>query len=486
MRVRWVIAITTVLVVGVTLPAVAVPPALTEGVSYAVACGTVGVADTTGLVCENEDLSAPDLSDGSSTMEMWLHGDGTRLRVAAKRVGGGGAQWGNTQPWLVCVHIGATWAPFSRLSTATPALNSYSNATFTSIGTYGGESLYGPTSTGSIGDAYYFVVDDPVTNYATEWAVGGGDGSGSNLIAVCQSADPGSPGPLFVDAPTIEVEGVLEPLQDLNIFLLGPDHEGELVTCTIQGSLSNPYEGEIGTPDADMYVLDATYQFAVNGLFNIECIADDGLFDDTVDDIEAVRVVVKIGTGVDDILSSSCGAWYNIGCHIGQVLVWAFVPDSEVLFEAWDDLNETLGEGYPVGPFVSAVAFVADILTDLGRGITNPGYYGTESQSCDPPYGSSEACQLGLSIGHGWSEGGVTVLPTIEIGKDSEGAAILLPEFRLLGEIDDDAVEYWAGFTRSVIRILMYAALATFLIRLMTSYMKVGEQLEFKFLDGME
>jgi hypothetical protein len=32
----------------------------------------------------------------------------------------------------------------------------------------------------------------------------------------------------------------------------------------------------------------------------------------------------------------------------------------------------------------------------------------------------------------------------------------------------------------------MYAALATFLIRLMTSYMKVGEQLEFKFLDGME
>jgi hypothetical protein len=172
--------------------------------------------------------------------------------------------------------------------------------------------------------------------------------------------------PDFVGNPTIEVEGVFDVDRELRISLASAWHDGEDVTCTIQGSLVESYEGTITSGE---FLLDAIYVFEFNGVYGIECLADDGVFDGTDPEIGAVRRLITIGTGLGDVVDNGCGSWTNIACHIGQVLYWAFVPEDDVIAGFVD----TASEAFPFAVFAEFFEISDALLTAFEADPVTPG-----------------------------------------------------------------------------------------------------------------
>lgn len=318
------------------------------------------VTDTTGNLnpgelCYSPGTSTPiPVTDGSLLQEVILRDAGSSYDLGFRRTGSGSI--GSSFPYTWCVwnpyHSGgADWA-FSHIS----ASGSASSGTVSLNGDQ--EIGNGATWGGPYTGFYIFPVDDPATNYPTEWAIG--------LAAVCAAADPGSPPVGPSDPPTIVASGVLEPGEPIDIDLIAADHDGEDVTCVIQASTANPYTGTVASGE---FPIVSAYEFLNNGIYNVACEADDGVFDDTDPEVGSVRILLRIGSGVDDVLggcefdpdiggvitglsdfenclleyAGACGAWYNIACHFGAALRWAFVPDPAVI----DALYEQASDEFP-------------------------------------------------------------------------------------------------------------------------------------------
>lgn len=287
-----------------------------------------------------------DLSDGTAEMGLvWYNNFGgtSGYRLSVRNLGVSSGSWGATAPYLFCASTASGWHTFFKGSSSNPSAGS-------------GSLLDAPSSQTGSTSGYIFAVDDPETNYSGEWPT---------LADVCSAADPGEPAGAPSDTPTVEATGVLLPGEDVRLFLDAPDHDGEEVTCVIQGSASNPYEGTVGSGE---FELAAAYVFEVDGIYAVACEADDGVFDDTSPEVGEVRKLVTIGSGLDDVLGGcefdpegvggvlaglndyenclleqggACGAWYNIACHLGTALRWAFVPSGAVFTHFVDEVGDT-------------------------------------------------------------------------------------------------------------------------------------------------
>lgn len=361
----------------------------------------------------------------------------------------------------------------------------------------GSSNYYGPTT----GDALFCVSGIGTgwaTKYVPEASISGGYSNFSHPTATktysgdvngyifmiapytysdpgadCAAADPGAPatGPATNPWISVDPSGTLEEGQAFDVILNAPDHDGEDVTCTLQTQAASDGTVASGTFEAFSAVtLDS-------GIYGAECSADDGVFDDTDPEIGSVRLNITVGAGLSEIIDGGCGAWYNIGCHLGAALVWAFVPDGDVLYEMWDDITEATEETWPLGPLVSSVALVGDILVDFGRGAEEPGYYLTSGLHCSNG-STSEACTLGICLGCDFSEGGAPWTDTIPLGP------IDFPETRVLGMPEEGtSLESWAGNFRSMFSVLMIFGAARIVIALAVSIMgrggNPGDQLQF-------
>ena len=264
-------------------------------------------------------------------------------------------------------------------------------------------------------------------------------------------------------APTIEVDGLLLPDMALDLWLDAPDHNGEDVTCTVQGDPSSPYAGTVASDVFDIWVQDS---FPDNGIFAVECVADDGVFDDTDPEIGSVRRLLTVGSGLENVLGEDCGAWYNIACHFGTALTWAFVPDADVLYEMWDDLTEATETGWPVGPLTSSVSLLGDIMRDFGYGVKDPGHYRVSAQKCANDW-ESEDCEHGILLGGNVSSGGDPLWGPIPFAGGSEGGGLDFPETRVLGAPEvGTAFATWANLIRNILRIVLVAGVARLVIAL--------------------
>jgi hypothetical protein len=159
----------------------------------------------------------------------------------------------------------------------------------------------------------------------------------SDPQADCAAADPGAPvtGPLSAPFLSTSPDGTLEELEEFDVVLTHPNHNGEGVTCTMQTQAEYT-----GTLSGDETVVFNDVDTLESGIYGVECSADDGLFDDTEPEVGSVRLNVTVGAGLEEIVDSGCGAWYNIACHVGKVLEWAFVPDDDVVEEILDTASE--------------------------------------------------------------------------------------------------------------------------------------------------
>jgi hypothetical protein len=267
------------------------------------------------------------------------------------------------------------------------------------------------------------------------------------------------------------------------------------ISCVGQGSgvyapAESPAAGTVGE--------DGTFGFGFtwdyDGVYSITC---------TGDDFSQLTNQVTVGSGLDEIVPEGDCGWFlnplNIGCYMKKALVWAFIPDGDALYEMWDQAETATETAWPLGPLVSAVGVVGDVMVDFGRGAENPGYYGLESQQCHPlgEAQPSEACEYGIMLGQAFSDdgtysggvGGATPLfGEIDLASDDVmgglGEAISFPATRLFGESDDETMGAWAGRIRGFFRILMLAAAVRLVIGIASWAMgrhPPGEQLQFKF-----
>ena len=137
---------------------------------------------------------------------------------------------------------------------------------------------------------------------------------------------------------------------------------GNDVTCGVQ-------DGETPGPDEYAGTVDGsgefefTHTWTENGSYNVWCDWDGSEF-------EQVRLVVNIGTGLTDIVDDeSCGAWYNIACHIVRALEFVFVPSD--LEGSISTLIETAGDAFPFSLAVDLVEAVTEI-ADTSLGTSTP------------------------------------------------------------------------------------------------------------------
>lgn len=156
-------------------------------------------------------------------------------------------------------------------------------------------------------------------------------------------------------APSLEITGSFIPDGLVSITLVAADYDGEDVTCSVQADGSSPYSGTVASGEFVVWDGVAT-SFADNGVYAVECSADDGEFTGSDPAVESVRSLVTIGSGLENILSEDCGSWTNISCHVGLVLKWAFVPDQDVVSGFVTDVSE---------------AFPFSLAADLIEGVTS-------------------------------------------------------------------------------------------------------------------
>ena len=442
----------------------------------------VDIGEALPIVCEeptygsdpNDALECDELVDEDGNVDMqwgastntglfWQwKGDpdsGFWLQLAVDR--GTSAYYGPTSGnALLCAPVGTGW------QTRYIAERSVAGG-FTAFEAYGGARLY--EASGQL-STYIFIIPDYTY---------------SDPDTDCAAADPGAPavGPSI--APTILVEPFppIEEQQEFDVTLIAEDHDGEDVTCTMQTQTTA--EGTVASGEFlafDGLQLDS-------GIYGVQCCADDGAFDDTEPEIECIQRNVTIGAGLDEIIDSGCGAWYNIGCHFGAAIKWAFVPDGDVLYEMWDELVTETEVSWPLGPLVSAVAVVGDALVDFGRGADDAMYYSPSNLKCNND-SDSEACEMGLCISCSYSEydeGGGSLWTVIPLAGGSEGDGMDFPETRILGAPEEDtALATWAIIISNMFRVLLVVAAARAVIGLASSIMgrhPPGEQMSFKFYD---
>lgn len=256
-----------------------------------------------------------DASNGTATMRLiWYRTSGVN-RLAFRNIGASSGTW-NTGEILWCAYNDpGGWQFYYRSASGSVNAN-------TTTAVASNSSSWEPTS-GSAA-AYVFTVANPDGTFPTEWAIG--------LESVCAAADPGAPPTGPATTPVLSTSGDLLPDVEVTILLAAPDHDGEDVTCYRQG-IAGSATGTVGTPTAGEFTFTATW--TDNGIYAVWCEADDGAFDDTDDglgnEVGEVRLLVTIGSGLDEVIDDSCGSWMNIGCHIGAALRWAFVPDDDVV-----------------------------------------------------------------------------------------------------------------------------------------------------------
>jgi hypothetical protein len=137
-----------------------------------------------------------------------------------------------------------------------------------------------------------------------------------------------------------------------------PDHDGEDVTCWVQGA--SPSTGTVASGEFTF-----TWTPSGFGEWLVFCEPDDGAFDGTDDgtgsEVDFVAIQYTIGFSIGDAVSGDeeggCGLTLNVGCYFKAALRWAFVPSEDVV----SSFLETASEQFP---FSVGAAFI-DVLTTI-------------------------------------------------------------------------------------------------------------------------
>lgn len=184
------------------------------------------------------------------------------------------------------------------------------------------------------------------------------------------SGNPVYSGPAGEGTLSVVTTGVIEEGTEVD-FLLEGAYDGEDVTCTGQAApTGSPATGTIGDPD-DPEEFTFSMTWADSGVYAVECVWDGHGGDDDA------RAIVTVGAGLADVIDDgcNCGAWWNVACHTGCVLRWAFVPSDDTVstfadtvstafpFSLGADLLDTVDslgdfEGASVRPGVELPAYV--------------------------------------------------------------------------------------------------------------------------------
>lgn len=378
-----------------------------------------------------------------------------------------GGTFGSSQPWAVCVYMNGHYFVQWRTS------GLWNPSTYDTSGFQGVVPNAGWSEGGS---GYIFGEDDPTNGefgdlFDAMWNLP----TDANIQAYCGALDSGSEPPpeptLIVFLPVGRIEE-----QDIVTMLLSNVAPGTEVSCNAQG----PTVGEQPVPgETDAQgTFDWEIQWPESGTYGVQCTWE-GVGED-----EGPRVLVTVGSGVGDLSEwevfpesgCSCGAWYNIFCHVGCALKWAFVPNGAVLYEMWDGLVEEGSTNVPLGPVVAGLDFVGEAVADLGRGMEDPRHYAAGT-GCPT---TAEVCEYGIMIGEEWSgsgeygaETGLALWGVIPLAGGEEGGGLNLPSFRIMGEPEPgSALATWAIVIKGLLSGVLVAGVVVGVVRVVAWAMR--------------